>query len=280
MKFLSNAHTHTSYCDGKNTVDEMLQAAKRLGFDSLGFSGHAEQGFDTPYAMNDGNQAKYTADLRKRQGEEGSMRLWVGLEQDNLVAPEKKKQNRQDFDYLIGSTHYLCRNYEGQPISVDGNLAPLREYVRKELEGDMLAMVKAYFDIHVQMILADQPDIIGHFDLVRKHAAAQGLFDPESKAYRKLALAALEAVGKSGCVMEVNTGAMARGFLQEPYPTRELLQAWREMGGSVTLTSDCHNADYLDFAFDKTLRELKDIGYRSIQKLGSGNALWETVEWR
>ena len=53
MKYLQNLHTHTTYCDGKNTAEEMVQKAIELGFKSLGFSGHAPMPDSIPaaYAM-------------------------------------------------------------------------------------------------------------------------------------------------------------------------------------------------------------------------------------
>lgn len=41
MKHLQNLHTHTIYCDGKDTPEEMILAACEKGFTSLGFSGHS-----------------------------------------------------------------------------------------------------------------------------------------------------------------------------------------------------------------------------------------------
>ena len=35
MRFRSNAHTHSTYCDGKSTVREMLEKAKELGSDYI-----------------------------------------------------------------------------------------------------------------------------------------------------------------------------------------------------------------------------------------------------
>ena len=35
-----NFHTHTTYCDGKETAEQMVQAAIAKGFTRLGFSGH------------------------------------------------------------------------------------------------------------------------------------------------------------------------------------------------------------------------------------------------
>ena len=35
-----NFHTHTTYCDGKESAESMIQAALQKGFTRLGFSGH------------------------------------------------------------------------------------------------------------------------------------------------------------------------------------------------------------------------------------------------
>ena len=50
---LANFHTHSSFCDGKNTPEEIVVAAIEKGFTSLGFSGHAYTPFDTRYCMKD-----------------------------------------------------------------------------------------------------------------------------------------------------------------------------------------------------------------------------------
>ena len=38
--FKQNLHTHSLYCDGKDTIEEMVQEAISRNFDVLGFSGH------------------------------------------------------------------------------------------------------------------------------------------------------------------------------------------------------------------------------------------------
>lgn len=37
---LNNLHTHTIFCDGKNTPEEMVLGAINNNFNSLGFSSH------------------------------------------------------------------------------------------------------------------------------------------------------------------------------------------------------------------------------------------------
>ena len=61
--FNNNFHTHTRYCDGKNTPEEMVQYALKLGFDSLGFSGHAFTEFDLSYCMTPEETKQYIDEI-------------------------------------------------------------------------------------------------------------------------------------------------------------------------------------------------------------------------
>ena len=65
MKYLQNLHTHTKYCDGKNSAEEMVERAIELGFESLGFSGHAPMPDSIPaaYAMTKEDVPKYIAEI-------------------------------------------------------------------------------------------------------------------------------------------------------------------------------------------------------------------------
>jgi len=112
MKFLSNAHTHTTYCDGQNDIPMMVFQAQELKFVSLGFSGHAAQGFDPDYSMTPEGQAAYLRELRslqKKHNEEHILpKIYVGLEQDAMAPQAQKDENRRNCDYIIGSTHYLA----------------------------------------------------------------------------------------------------------------------------------------------------------------------------
>lgn len=280
MRFLSNAHTHSTYCDGKSTVREMIGKAKELGFTSLGFSGHGEQGFDSNYAMDDGRETAYLNELRALQQQTGGLRIWAGVEEDILAPEPVKARHRKQLDYVLCSSHYV-HNRDGSPammdgewVAIDGSSAQIRQYVDRFMDGDGLAMVRHYYDTFCAALRAQRADVIGHFDLIRKNAVKAGLFDENDPAYRRIALDALESIQGVG-VLEVNTGAMARGYMETPYPTLPLLGAWREMGGEVTVTSDCHRAEYLDYGFDAAMKLVCRAGYRRVLRLGSGSELWQ-----
>lgn len=271
---LSNAHTHTPYCDGQTPIGDMIAEAKRLGFKSLGFSGHAHQPFDPKYCMSEENQAKYLSELRALQRSEKGIRLWVGIERDAL-----SDTDRAPFDYVIGSTHYLAQPFEGSYVAVDGDMTLIERVLSERYHGDGLAFARDYYDLHASYIASFKPDIIGHFDLVRKYESRLPLFDSGSGDYLAIALAALERAFDGCHIMEVNTGGMARSkHLLSPYPDERLLNAWREMGGQVTLTSDCHNAAYLDSKFAQAQALIKRSGFKSVTVLGTGESLFEQSE--
>ncbi len=277
MSFLSNAHTHTDYCDGVSAIDETLAQARRLGFVSLGFSGHACQGFDPAYSMSPDAQQAYFARLRALQAQSAPPRIWAGLELDALALPSLREQAFAQADYILESTHYLERQALGASPAVDGDPLLLKRYVMQRLGGDGLALARLYYDIQVEALLRDRPHIIGHFDLVRKYARRLGLFDEHGEPYRALACAALRRARACGAVLEVNTGAMARGTMETPYPSLELLRLWRTLDGEVTVTSDCHDARLLDHGFDQALALIRQAGFTSLLRLGTGEALWERV---
>jgi histidinol-phosphatase (PHP family) len=101
MSYLQNLHTHTTYCDGKDTPEQMVRAAIAQGFDSIGFSEHAPT--RSPSTPNEEKLAAYRNEIRTLAREyEGKIDIFCGLEYDfySEFAPE-------GFDYLIGSVHYL-----------------------------------------------------------------------------------------------------------------------------------------------------------------------------
>lgn len=61
---LKNFHTHTTYCDGKNTAEEMILAAINQGFTALGFSGHSHTSIDPSYCMTTDETRRYINELK------------------------------------------------------------------------------------------------------------------------------------------------------------------------------------------------------------------------
>ena len=74
-------------------------------------------------------------------------------------------------------------------------------------------------------------------------------------------LAALDRLGESHPVFEINTGAMARGYRRTPYPSRRILEEICARGCSIIINSDCHHAPQLDFAYAQAVELAKSAGF-------------------
>ena len=269
MSILSCAHTHTPFCDGKTPASDMARAALEKGFVSLGFSSHAPQTFDPGYCISPDREAQYKAQiLELRREYAGRMAVYLGIERDlyACVSPD-------GYDYFIASVHYFAHP-DGHHTAIDGHPEDLQAYVDTFCGGDALIMAARYYSLLRDYVLRDRPAIIGHFDLLRKNNAALHFLDEDSRAYRSLALDALRPLADTGALLEVNTGAMARGYLPTPYPSAFLLAEWKNWGGEVIVNSDCHDVRFLDAGYREAESLLLSLGYGHAVRLGK-NALWE-----
>ena len=270
MKILSNCHTHTDFCDGHHSAREMVESAVALGFRSLGFTSHAPQHFDLPYAIAPEKESEYLRELHALKAEyQGRIRLRIGIERDFFSFADLSP-----YDYWIASVHYLPCN--GRFYAVDGDPADLDALCQSAFHGDGLALARAYYDLLTAYAVSYRPPVIGHFDLIKKNNARLSLFDPSSPAYEEIVRASLSAIARCGALLEVNTGGMARGSLQEPYPSLPILRIWRSLGGRVIASSDCHDRTLMNYAFDQLPAYLAKAGFEEITVLGSGDTLFET----
>lgn len=192
------------------------------------FSGHSYAPFDLDYSVK--SEQHYVQELRALQkAYAGRLRIAVGMEAD-WFAPVN---DRAALDYIIGSVHYLRDEATGRYYAVDGAPEALDACVAQMFGGDALAMARAYYALVAENARKYRPELIGHFDLVKKNNCGGHLFDEADPVYRTAALEALDACAATGAVFEVNTGGMFRGYCGEPYPSRFLLEALRECSYTV-----------------------------------------------
>ena len=269
MSILSCAHVHTTYCDGKTPAAEMAKRAFELGFISLGFSSHAAQTFDPGYCIDPKREEAYKSEILALKREYADrMSIYLGVERDLFSCCRA-----EDYDYFIASVHYFLHP-DGHHTPIDAEADRLKQYVDMYCDGNGLAMAEQYFSMLRDYVLSSRAPIIGHYDLVRKNNAALHLYDEDSAAYQQIALDALRPLAETGALLEVNTGAMARGYLSTPYPAAFLLKAWREWGGEVIVNSDCHDVRFLTTGFDEAEELLQLLGYDHAVRLGK-DSLWE-----
>lgn len=251
---LSNIHTHSCFCDGKDTPEEMAQAAFELGFVSLGFSGH---GIWPSFAeaMTEEGQAEYRRRiLSLKEHYKGKMDILLGVEHEG-----GQGYDDLEWDFLIESVHDLP--FEGAYYSIDWELPRTEAVIRSFCGGDAYKLTKTYFEFCAMCYERSPAQVAGHVDLITKFNEGGRLFDEEDPRYLSPALEAVETAVRRGMVVEVNTGAMARGYRTAPYPGPQLLKRVKELNGQVMLSSDCHDRNFLTCGFENSIEYLKHFGF-------------------
>ena len=258
----SSVHCHSTLCDGKNTLQEMVSAACAQGLTTLGFSGHSYTPWDREYCMSPGRTAQYKAAIAKLKVEyRGKVEVLQGIEWDSLSG-----EKPTGYDYWIGSVHHVYGKNTGRYYEIDFRLQDLWDCIRQDFDGDALGVAEAYF-AQVEAMAARQPDILGHLDLIKKLNGQGEFFDEEAPRYKAAALRALEAARDHHCLLEVNTGGVYRGYRQDFYPGPWLLEQWRQMGGKVIITADAHDTASLTFGFDQAADALRAAGFAAVTVL-------------
>lgn len=258
---LTNYHTHTTYCDGKNTPEEIVLNAIEKGFSSIGFSGHGYTPFDLRYCMKD--TEGYVREISRLKDKYGKkIEIYCGVEEDAF-----SYVNRQSFDYIIGSSHYF--NVDEKYYPIDSNY----DYFKKCLDvfnHDVIKLSETYYSAFVSYILKRKPDIVGHFDVITKFDEIDTKRFLNNKEYLKIAEKYLRKAAEADVIFEVNTGAMSRGIRKTPYLGENLLYVLKENDGKVILSSDSHSVDTLNYHFAETEYILRELGFDCVYELCKG----------
>ena len=258
---LTNCHTHTTYCDGENTPEEIVLSAIEKGFSSIGFSSHGYTPFDLGYCMKDtGGYIEEISQLKRKYRKE--IEIYCGVEEDAFSCVD-----RQCFDYIIGSSHYF--NIDGKYYSIDSDYDCFKKCL-EVFNYDVIKLSKTYYSNLCDYIKKRKPDIIGHFDLITKFDEIDSQRFLSNAEYINTAQMYIKEVLKSDCIFEVNTGVISRGYRDYPYPCENLLYTIRKEDGKITLSSDSHEISTLSYDFDETKRKLKDIGFKYVYALYNG----------
>jgi histidinol-phosphatase (PHP family) len=229
-------HAHSTYSDG-SFLWSMVTAAEQAGFDGIGFADHCNVSPTTDHERRRkvmGFNLDSTYKLR-REGIEFlrdrfDIRIFDAVEMDYTPADEAVIQEfltTAEFDYTIGSVHYL----DDVNVHYSGHFAEKSEQERREL-------VDVYFNKLVALAESELFDIAAHPDLFERNTALRGLATREQYAR------AAEAFADSRTVPEVNAGRVLREYGEfHPHPT--FLDTLLEYGVPITAGTDSHEPDEL-----------------------------------
>ena len=254
-------HMHTKLSDGANTHEEMVLSAIEKGFDEIGFSDH----FCIKYPVNWAVNSEGIARLEKKVCEvkekfRDRINILFGLEVDYFPEFENEIGNvlkRFDFDYVIGSIHFLDEwNYDTDKS----------RYF--EFSNDYL--YEWYFEELQKAVKSGLFDYMAHPDLIKKHR----IWPETSKIhlYRETA----KIFADFGVAFEVNTSGRDRPC-REFFPGPDLINELHNASVPVTLGSDSHKADQIGRYFPQAQAFLRETDYNSMVRFNKRRKIVEPL---
>ena len=256
MTISANFHTHTTFCDGKATPEEMVQQAMACGFTQIGFSGH----MDANVFMDIG---AYYAEIRRLQElYKDRIEILRGIELDNMYDPACA----YDAEYIIGSTHMLDLPTE-KPMAVDSSMETLRRLCEEYFAGDFYRLTAHYYDLEARVYDRLHCTFVGHFDLICKYNDRYHYVDEADPRYYGPALKAMEYLVREGVPFELSTTAKIRAGKADFYPNTFLLKTLHDLGGEILISSDAHRQEQLNAGFEEAVEAAREAGFDHVNYL-------------
>lgn len=270
---LTNLHTHTNYCDGKFCAEDMILAAIKCNFQSIGISTHGPTPFVSDWNIQFEKVEKYIEEVNfLKEKYKDIIEVFTGMELDYIPEigfDEISLSLIKKLDYYIGSIHYLGCFKNGIMWTVDYNIEELLQGINDSFNGDARLAVETYYKLISEMAVKYQPPIIGHFDLFKKNNKNNVIFDENDRWYIKAVEKSLDVIKNTSSSIEINTGGIARGYTTEQYPSTFILKMIKDRNIPVIINSDAHTTEGIDCKFTEMYKLVENLGFDNLAYLTS-----------
>ncbi len=250
---LADYHIHTPLCRHATAWPvDLAQRAVHLGFDEIGFADHNPM----PAPFDDWRMLleelpQYLDAVAQARSQFPQLNIRLGLECDFLPGQEawiEKLATLADWDFLIGSVHYLPEGWEVDHPKYIGRHAGAAEDIWT-----------SYWKTYERCIRSGLFDFVAHPDLPKKFG-----FRPEGDL-RRFYEPSIQALAECDIAFEINTAGL-RKDCQELYPARQFLELAHEAGVPLLINSDAHALEELGAGFPEALALAREIGYNSVAR--------------
>lgn len=240
-------HSHTQFCDGHATMEQMASAAYKAHLSRYGFSPHSPIIIPSPCNMKFEDVDAFISEAdRLKVFYTGKMEILKGMEIDYLSpswGPHSEYFRSLPLDYRIGSVHFVP-NQQNEFIDCDGNPQRFSRYLTDYFQSDLHYVVDKYFNQVKEMICCGGFDILGHFD---KIAANASFIDPHienSDLYYRHISEIIGMANANHLTIEINTKA----FLKKErfFPALRWWKMLKDSGAKIIINSDAHDPGLVD----------------------------------
>ena len=261
-------HNHTNFSDGDNTIEEMVQHAKQIGFTELGISDHLivhknmGQSISVPYWQQQPHGAMFYTDFAKilpmyqkhcknirRISQKEKFKIFIGFEVDFFTYSgwfEEFKHflTQLDYDYVISGNHMLfdenCENvfdlHSLKAAFPDKNMQ--QEYLHRHFTTIKKSVKSGVFKF------------LAHMDYARK--LGDDICGPQSFWFEKMSI--LDELQKNNIAIEISTKGLRK--IGDFYPCKEILNEIAARDITVVISDDAHKKAELGLNFDVAENEL------------------------
>ncbi|SMC36722.1 histidinol-phosphatase (PHP family) [Desulfocicer vacuolatum DSM 3385] len=254
------------FCDhARDNLEDIIEQYIEMDFAWVGITEHVppptdaqrypdeiEKGISAAFLRE--RFARYMGHCRHLQAKyQKEITLFVGFETESWQGclpyiQSVVKQFRPD--YIVGSVHHVDDH------CIDYSQALYREAAGAV--GGMDSLYCRYFDRQHEMLLALEPAVAGHFDLIRIFDAdyERRLKKPEIWQRITRNLACIKALD---IALDFNLRALKKGA-KEPYVSRAILQQAKKMGIVVIPGDDSHGVADIGTYMKVGMEHLKTAG--------------------
>ncbi len=263
-----NLHSHSTFCDGKSSLEQMVLSAIDKGLYCFGFSAHAPVPFDNTFALQYSDKEAYLRECARLKAEYADrIRLFTSMEFDfitDIVEDARQRAEEDGLDYVIASVHQVkAHGKEGMWFIDGGKQETWIKGLEEVFGGNVRQAVECFYTQSVEMVQKVRPDIVGHFDKVRMHNRER-FFRQTEAWYEELVAWFIEEVKKQDCICEVNTRGLYKGRSDDFFPSTKWIKHAAQKGVRMTISTDAHREDEVDLLFDEAAKCLKECGHRQV----------------
>lgn len=259
-------HSHTQFCDGHASMEEMALAAHSAKMERFGFSPHSPIPIPSPCNMKENDVPAYLAEAdRLKELYKGKMSILKGMEVDFISSawgPHSIYFKDLPLDFRIGSVHFV-KNQKGKFIDCDGSPQRFVKNLHDCFNSDLDYIVEKYFDSVREMICLGGFDILGHFDKIAANASFVRHDIEYSDRYYYTIQDVIKEATEANLTIEINTKAFLRK--QRFFPSILWWDILKKSGAGIIINSDAHNPLLIDAAINTAKHLFYSFGDRKIK---------------
>lgn len=261
---LTDYHVHTAFSDDSvYPMEDVIKDAIRLHLDEICITDHVDYGVKDDWdsgkeilyrngePLANVNYPAYMAEIERVQHlYSDKITIKTGMEfgvQTHTIPQFQALFHRYPFDFIILSIHQV---EDKEFWTQDFQRGRTQQEYNERYYEEMLHVVQNYKDYSV----------IGHMDLIKRYDQ-EGIYPFEK--VKPIIAEILKTVIADGKGIEINTSFHRYG-LTESMPSAQLLQLYRDLGGTIiTIGSDSHRPEHLGAYIQEAKNQLKGLGFQT-----------------